>query len=198
MTEVIPLFPLSSVLLPRGRTALQIFEPRYLDLVSHCLKNESGFGVVLLREGSEVMSKDHPVDTRLSSIGSFAKIVDWDSLPNGLLGVTIEGQKKFTVLSSYQEKDGLHKAEVEWIAPEPMIALPEDSDDMQLILRQLLQHPHLERLQLDTDVNDVSSLSFLLTQLIPIDERLKFELLSLTEPMVRLHQIMDVLDQFSQ
>ena len=36
-TEELPLFPLSAVLLPGGRLPLQIFEPRYLDLVSHCM-----------------------------------------------------------------------------------------------------------------------------------------------------------------
>ena len=54
-TEELPLFPLSAVLLPGGRLPLQIFEPRYLDLVSHCMKTDSGFGIVRITSGHEVI-----------------------------------------------------------------------------------------------------------------------------------------------
>ncbi|WP_101757630.1 LON peptidase substrate-binding domain-containing protein [Oceanicoccus sp. KOV_DT_Chl] len=91
----IPLFPLGSVLFPQGRMSLQIFEPRYLDLVSRCLKDDSGFGVVWLRQGREVHKPEQAVDPRFAQVGCYATIVDWDSLPNGLLGITIEGNKNF-------------------------------------------------------------------------------------------------------
>ena len=54
MTLTIPLFPLKTVLFPGGVLPLRIFEPRYLDMVSDCLKDETGIGVVLIRDGSEV------------------------------------------------------------------------------------------------------------------------------------------------
>ena len=54
-----PLFPLSTVLFPYGRMHLQIFEQRYLDLVKNCMRNDSKFGVVLIREGSEINEKDY-------------------------------------------------------------------------------------------------------------------------------------------
>lgn len=197
--ETIPLFPLRTVLVPRGRLALQVFEPRYLDLVSHCLKQEAdgGFGVVWLREGSEVHSEEADSDTRLAQIGTFARIVDWDALPQGRLGLVIEGDRKFRLVSSYQQPDHLHMAEVEWIDEEPNIPLPEQSDDLRVLLAQLLEHPHIERLHLDPDVDDVSSLSFLLTQLLPFPEALKFELLGLCDPLERLQVLMDMLDEIS-
>ncbi len=49
MTEI-PLFPLSSTLVPYGLMPLQIFEQRYLDLVANCMKHGTGFGVVKLPE----------------------------------------------------------------------------------------------------------------------------------------------------
>ena len=53
-----PLFPLGTVLFPEGPLPLRVFEPRYLDMISRCLKDESQFGVLLITEGSEVGSAD--------------------------------------------------------------------------------------------------------------------------------------------
>lgn len=198
MTDTIPLFPLSTVLFPVGRMSLQIFEPRYLDLVSSCLKSDSGFGVVWLREGSEVQKEGSAFNPKLAQIGSYARIVDWDSLPNGLLGLTIEGEKKFRLISSSQREDKLHVAEIEWIEPEPIIDLSEQSDDMHSILSQLLEHPHIERLKLAPEVNDVSTLSLLLAQLLPIDEAIKFDLLSTDEPISRLELLAKLLEEYNE
>ena len=49
----IPLFPLHTVLYPDGQLPLRIFEPRYVDMVSKCLKNNMGFGVCLIKQGAE-------------------------------------------------------------------------------------------------------------------------------------------------
>lgn len=197
--DTIPLFPLSTVLLPHGRLSLRIFEPRYLDLVGRCLKEgeESGFGVVWLREGREVYHQESEADTRLAQVGTFASIVDWDSLPGQRLGILIEGTRKFRLVSSHQQADHLHLAEVEWIEPEPHIPLPEHSDELRELFAQLLQHPHIERLNLSPVVEDVSTLSYLLTQLLPIPEPVKFQLLTATDPMSRLQLLMDLLDDIS-
>ncbi len=196
--ETIPLFPLGSVLFPQGRMPLQIFEPRYLDLVSQCLKDNTGFGVVWLRQGSEVYKPQPLIDSRLAQVGSYATIVDWDSLSNGLLGITIEGGKKFRVLSSYQQESHLHVAEIEWVQEEPYLPLPEKSEELKTLLLQLLDHPHIARLKLDPDINDVGTLGHLLAQLLPLEEPLKFELLAMTDPLLRLEKLMGQLDQYSQ
>ena len=49
-----PLFPLNTVLFPGCILDLQIFEARYLDMVSACMRRGEGFGVVALLEGREV------------------------------------------------------------------------------------------------------------------------------------------------
>lgn len=50
----IPIFPLNAVLFPYAVLPLHIFEPRYLKMVDHCLETGEGFGVALLREGTEI------------------------------------------------------------------------------------------------------------------------------------------------
>ena len=79
----IPLFPLNSVILPGGRIPMQLFEPRYLDMLTRCLKEDRGFVVVLLREGTEVSLR-----TDFYDIGTYVRIVDFQQLDNGLLGIT--------------------------------------------------------------------------------------------------------------
>ena len=51
---MLPLFPLNTVLFPGCTLDLQLFEPRYLDMLTRCLKQGSGFGVVGLLAGQEV------------------------------------------------------------------------------------------------------------------------------------------------
>ena len=45
----LPLFPLQTVLFPDGLLELKIFETRYLDLMSRCMREQAPFGVVALR-----------------------------------------------------------------------------------------------------------------------------------------------------
>lgn len=191
----IPLFPLNTVLFPHARLPLQIFEPRYLDLVSHCLKSDTGFGVVWLRQGSEVILKKPGVDPRLAEMGTYAKIVDWDSLPNGHLGITIEGQEKFLIEESEQQANKLHTATIEWLAAEPFIALPDHAGELTGLLEQLIQHPHVAALNINPDIRDVDTLGCILAQLLPIDEAIKYTLLSSMDPLTRLEQLMDFLDE---
>ena len=152
MSEI-ALFPLSSVLLPSGRMSLQIFEQRYLDLVAHCMRESEGFGVVWLQRGSEVSggSLDTP---NVGEYGTYARIVDWDQLPNGLLGITIEGHEPFDVRSVWQEPSGLVKAKVEWRDIPETMRLPDHHASLAEVLGGLLRHPQIQRLQLDSDLTD--------------------------------------------
>jgi Lon protease-like protein len=72
----LPLFPLQSVLFPGGLLMLKVFEARYLDLVTHCLRSGEPFGVVCLRQGSEVGRGTRPV--LFESMGVLARIDEVD------------------------------------------------------------------------------------------------------------------------
>ncbi|WP_026244668.1 LON peptidase substrate-binding domain-containing protein [Dasania marina] len=190
--ENIPLFPLKAVLFPRGRMPLQIFEPRYLELVKDSLKTNSGFGVTWLRQGSEVSVASQQQGTKLADVGTYAQIVDWHALDNGLLVVVIEGQKKFRIQRAEQRVNQLWRAEVTWIEPEPIIPIPQHSAELKNLLAQLIEHPHIASLEIDSDLNDVESLSCVLAQLLPIDESVKYSLLT-SDSLTRLEGLMDLL-----
>ena len=89
----LPLFPLNTVLFPGCFLDLQVFEARYLDMVSQCLKAGHGFGVVHILDGKEVGA----APAEFSHIGCEALIRDWQQLPSGLLGIRVEGGRRFDV-----------------------------------------------------------------------------------------------------
>ena len=190
----ISLFPLSTVLLPCGRIPLQIFEQRYLDLVAHCMREGEGFGVIWLRQGSEVSggSLNTP---HLGDYGTYATIVDWDQLPNGLLGITIEGQQRFDVSSIWRDTSGLVKATVTFREQPPKIPFDSVEKNLRDLLMSLLQHPHIQRLQLETDFLDSWRVATQLTQLLPIEESIKYELLGLNSIRLLVEELDVVLSK---
>lgn len=120
-----PLFPLDTVLFPGCVLDLQIFEARYLDMLSACMKRGEGFGVVCLVEGREVGAAAE----RFAEIGCEALIRDWQQQPNGLLGLRVEGGRRFKVTRAEVQRDQLTLAEVEWLdAPSDALAVSDASD----------------------------------------------------------------------
>ena len=83
----LPLFPLGTVLFPGGPLRLRIFEPRYLDMVRQCLRGSRPFGVVLILEGLEAGAA-----ASVATTGTSARLVDFDTLPDELLGIDCLGE----------------------------------------------------------------------------------------------------------
>lgn len=188
MTEL-PLFPLSGVLLPFGKMPLQIFEPRYLDLVRDCMKSGDPFGVVWIRRGAEVAAKGRAAP-QLGDYGTLAHIVDWDQLPNGLLGITIRGGERFDLASTEVRSNGLVMGQVEPRPPVPAAAMEPPWEALLDVLRSLQAHPHVERMALDVDYADAWQVGYTLLQLLPLEEAIKYRLLGLDD----IHALMDALD----
>jgi Lon protease-like protein len=188
------LFPLGTVLMPGGRLSLQIFEQRYLSLIRNALKAELQFGIVMLTGGGEVDRAGG--NTCFAKVGVSAKIVDWDKLQNGLLGIVVEGQRRFFITDLSQQADGLWQGVAEFWPDEPRITLPEDRSDWTALLQQLADHPHVKRLGFKVETEDASLLSYQLAQLLPIPERERYDLLVITDPLDRLDAIHELLSQY--
>lgn len=97
-----PLFPLSSHILPGGRMALRIFEPRYVRMIKQACSQDSSFAICMLNSDGDVTSNQHIFD-----VGTLCKVVDFDVLEDGLLGVTVEGTECVTIKNIETESDGL-------------------------------------------------------------------------------------------
>ena len=195
MTEI-PLFPLSGVLMPHGRVPLQIFEQRYLDLVRESMRNGEPFGVIWIRHGAEVAERGAAAP-ELGDVGTCAHIVDWDQLPNGLLGITIEGRQRFELLETGLRANGLVTGQVQLLPePEP-VRVREEWQSLVDVLRSLEVHPHVERMGLDLDYNDAWQVAYGLVQLLPLDEALKYELLCISDIEQLVSELNAMLNQIS-
>lgn len=127
---IIPIFPLTICLLPQGYTQLRIFEPRYKRLVSESLKSGLGFGLCMLADDKK----------SILPIGTLTKIIDFEMLEDGLLGISIQGQKTFTINQISVDDDGLKRADVSLIDSWP-------SD----IIEQQNAQPHIHQIDRKKD-----------------------------------------------
>ena len=105
----LPLFPLGTVLFPQGLLALKVFETRYLDMVTQCLRSGAPFGVVTLTQGAEVRAGDGEV--RFAHEGCLAELIDCDSPQAGILQIRCRGVQRFTASQVHQAPDGLWRAD---------------------------------------------------------------------------------------
>lgn len=185
----IPLFPLGGVLFRGGRLPLRIFEPRYLDLVGRCMKTKSGFGVVLIREGAEARKTAQDAPPTLFDIGTYARIVDFNQLADGKLGIVCAGEAKYRIHRSWQASDHLTMAEVEFLPEEEALAVDEEFASLVEVLRILTKHPLVQQLGLQVDYDDARSIGWRLADLLPLHAETKQALLQLQSPHERLLEI---------
>jgi len=184
----VPLFPLNTVLFPGGPLPLRIFEPRYLSMISHCMRQESPFGVLLIRDGSE----DGLATTH--NIGTLARITDWYQGSDGLLGITAIGEQRFRLISSTRQDDGLNIGDIEILDNEPNLPLPEEYQEMAAILAGVLDD--LGRLyeSLDRHFDDASWVTSRFVEILPIDLEEKQRCLEQSDPVERLRIVRELLD----
>lgn len=178
--EEIPLFPLRTVLYPGGPLSLRIFETRYVDMVSRCLKEERGFGVCLIKEGGETGPAE------VHHTGTVARIRDWSQGQDGLLYILARGEGRFHLHSKRVQADGLNLGEVEWLPEEPAAAMPETRRELAEILRQIIQQVEGVYAELEPRYEDAGWVSNRLAELLPISLTQRQYLLELTDPLKRV------------
>ena len=190
-TQQIPLFPLRVGMFPTGRVNLQIFERRYIDLVTHCMRTSSGFGICLLKEGEEVIQEG--TNQTIHRTGTYSNIIDWDQLENGLLGITVEGSAKFSIEDCWQSDSGVLQGNVQFNETDNVGRETIPLDDQYTALADLLQnlesHPLVEQKKLIIDYNNLWDLGWRLSELIPIEIEQKQQLLEIDDPWERIQSI---------
>lgn len=167
---------------------LRIFEPRYIDMVSNCMKADLPFGVLLIRHGEEV----GPATTY--GVGTLAKITDFYQGSDGLLGITAIGLQRFRLLGSARQSDGLNIGEVELIPPETPMPLPVSQSALPQMLSNVLAD--LGRLyeSLDWQLDDAVWISYRFLEILPIDLDHKQLSLESSDTAARLRLVDELLD----
>ncbi|MEN9728469.1 MAG: hypothetical protein RL434_2835 [Pseudomonadota bacterium] len=131
----IALFPLHTVLFPGGTLPLQIFEPRYLELVRDCTRSGESFGVVPIQEGREAGGPATPYP-----VGTAASIIDWSQGHNGLLNILVRGGERFDLESTQQGAQGLLYGEIRWRPGVTRLAPDSEFTELRALLQNMLEH----------------------------------------------------------
>ncbi|MEA3105766.1 MAG: uncharacterized protein QOI88_371 [Gammaproteobacteria bacterium] len=176
----IPLFPLNIVLFPEGPLPLRIFETRYVDMVRTCMREDRGFGVVLISEGIEA----GPAETY--DVGTMAKITDFHQLQGGLLGLSCVGQQRFRILERSIARDGLNLGEVELLASEPVLRVPTRHARLAELLKTVLPQLGEVYAGIDLRLDDAAWVGHRLAEILPIELHRKQSFLEMDDPIQRL------------
>ena len=185
----IPLFPLPLVLFPGGKLPLKIFGLRYIDMIKRSLRDDSGFGIVMIEAGDQVLHGQDAQLPQVSGVGTSVAIIDFDQLPNGLLGIMVEGDRKFRVTEIHEQADRLMVADIEYLEEEAETSLPGDKTYLADLLLSLAEHEAVKDLDLSIDYNDARDVSWRLTELMPFANPEKQRLIELNDPLARLEEL---------
>ena len=187
--QELSLFPLRTVLFPGALLPLRIFESRYVDMVGRCLRSGASFGVVLILEGSEAGEV-----ASMAQVGSSARIVDFESLPDGLLGLMCVGERRFRVLQRSQQSDGLHCAQVQWLAEPQATPLAAQFAPLVAPLRRVMDKLGSVGRFVEPDYQDSGWVSYRLAELLPLDPATQQRLLELDDSQERLRLLAPLLE----
>ncbi len=179
--STLPLFPLSGIVLPGGQLPLRIFEPRYLSMVSACMKSDSGFGICLIASGAEVGAV-----AKTFAYGTLVKIVDWSREDSGLLVIVTQGIQRFRIIDSTANSEGLLIGEVELLPHDKQVAIPSKFRELADLLQRALDQtgPLVE--YTDSNFTDAAWVSNRLIELLPMSAAERNDLVGMSDPLERL------------
>ena len=183
-TREIPIFPLSTVLFPGGMLPLRIFEQRYLEMTKICIRDNSPFGVCLIREGHEVGNPAVP-----HTVGCTAHILRWDMPHLGLFHLMTEGGSVFRILEQWSGRTGLLHAQVELEPSVPEVALPEAFQPLAALLETIMSKVGADRFPSPARLDDAAWVAYRLAESLPLEASLRQQLLEVRDPLLALDEV---------
>jgi Lon protease-like protein len=183
--ERVAVFPLNVVLFPGGLLPLRIFEPRYLRMVSECVKDQRPFAVATIVDGGP----DVGALSMTAPQGTLARIVDWEQGEDGLLGLVCEGEQRCRISDLEAEADHLLRGRVIRL-DEPMPRpLPRELEWLGQLLRELLQQLGGPFERLIHGAPSADHVSARLVELLPLPLEQKRALFELEDSVERLSRL---------
>jgi uncharacterized protein len=186
----IPLFPLNTVIFPEGELPIRLFEPRYIDMVSECLRKDSGFGICLIEEGEEA-----GLPAKFFPMGTEVKIIDWDRTDDGLLGITVKGQQRFKVESFDLQQDNLCVGDVTYLDEDEEL-MPDEYQNFSALLKEIGNRYELPFLTEESErFEDANWVSERLAELLPFEMSSKQALLEMDNALHRFDYMQSLLEK---
>ena len=181
----VPIFPLSTTLFPEGQLSLKIFEPRYLEMVSRCLKSNTPFGVCLILDGKEVGPA-----AACCSMGTLTKITNWDHSENGLLLLEAEGGQRFEIQDKEVSKQQLIVAKIKLLDKPDIVQVPPALKQLAGILERFLKKAQPALLIDQQKLTDAAWVSYRLAEILPMEGMMRQRLLEMDDAIERLYLVL--------
>ena len=186
--EEMPLFPLNTVLFPYASVQLHVFEERYRELVQDCLTEDRPFGIVLIRNGSEVGGQADPY-----MVGTAVRIVKVHTYEDGKMDIQVRGERRFRI--RHLDETGSYLTGL----VEPVIehAIEEGPERL---LSDALEGESLLFARQEFSVQlvfppDPVALSFTIANLLQMENLEKQRLLETTDTLERVQDLLPIMEQ---
>lgn len=188
----LPLFPLSLVLFPGGRLDLRIFEPRYLDLVRLCTRENRPFGVC-----AALPPADDPTGTLTPArIGTLARIVDFHTRADGLLGIRCRGEQRFRAGPLRVRDNGLLVTDPSLLDDDIQALVRPEHSLLAQLLDNVLDQAGGEHADAERELRQRAAwVGFRLAELLPLALAQRQTLLQCADPHQRLQHLVDWLPE---
>jgi uncharacterized protein len=176
------------VLFPGGLLALRVFEQRYLEMAKGCLRDDTAFGVCLIRDGAEVGAPATHED-----VGCLAHITRWDMQQLGLLQLIAQGGRRFRIVAKRIRGDGLIVADIAHLPEQADTPVPEKYGACRRLLERIADE-YGERLFARPFLFDSSAwLGARLAEVLPLPAATRQTLLELDDVLQRLEIVQRLL-----
>ncbi len=187
-TEEHYIFPLGTVLYPGGTLPLRIFEQRYLEMVKVCIRDKRPFGVCLIKEGQEVGTPAVP-----EAVGCLASIEKWDMPQLGLFQLVARGDERFRLIESRVAVNNLMSGSIERMGDDTPASHVDSA--CREVLKLIMERIGPSNFATPHALDDASWVGYRLAEILPLDVRLKQELLEMQDAGERLQRLRTILLQ---
>lgn len=186
----LPLFPLSAHILPGGRMSLRIFEPRYVRMVKEACSNGTGIGICMFNSQGNKDTNEH-----IHPVGTYVTVEDFDLLDDGLLGITVQGHRCFSITSVEVEADDLRVGQCEWLDNWSASENALNIDPMDRRLKEIFEkYPEVQTLYKKPEFENPIWVIYRWLELIPVNAEQKQHFLQQKDCSIALKYLAQLVD----
>ena len=110
LPKIIPLFPLSNfIIFPKTTIPLNIFEPRYIDMINDAMKSDKLIGMIQPKNSKNNQNLDE-----LHNIGCLGKITRFEETEDGRYMIDLKGLIRFKLIQKIKLSKKYIKYEVDF------------------------------------------------------------------------------------